>query len=264
MTGPEIKLPVDAFEALRLLRIMVDAENNPAKDYVMTQEEFQIITDFQDPRVEAAFNHGLLQLYNTLVEDSASKGPLPLDVIREIKPDLLMTGPAPAVNKSYYRHNYCDSSNSESTDLFMQYINIPPSPVLSTPPKPRLLPYTRAPPKRKCKVSADSAYIKCQWGESCDEMIHNSNPGIIKHLLSHGINLRLRTGATLCHWDGCGKKLLNAHVLRHIISVHLRLTRVKCPFCKNSYARDNSWKAHMRARHPEVLFDDHSPKKRKG
>jgi len=69
-----------------LLAFFVCRENIPApQEHVLTQEEIKLIADLRDPGVEDAFNLGLLQLRDALVEDLASRGPLPASIVEALE-----------------------------------------------------------------------------------------------------------------------------------------------------------------------------------
>lgn len=50
----------------------------------MTEEEIKLIADYQHPNVQAALNLGLVQLCDALVQDLASRGPLPASVVEAL------------------------------------------------------------------------------------------------------------------------------------------------------------------------------------
>ena len=98
---------------------------------------------------------------------------------------------------------------------------------------------------------SDSTYT-CQWRvdrSPCNAFIalgDNLKHSISQHLSK--VHSLLPAGGKLtqkCQWAGCAKELKQESIVRHILTVHLRVT-TECEACGTSFARRDSLQRHIK------------------
>ncbi|KAI6112799.1 hypothetical protein F5141DRAFT_741058 [Pisolithus sp. B1] len=82
----------------------------------------------------------------------------------------------------------------------------------------------------------------CPLGFGCAVPLEGTTTSIYRHLRRHGLIHNHRDRAP-CPWPGCHRDMRWGNVARHIIENHLGV-RLRCMFCRRSYTRLESLKAH--------------------
>ncbi|KAG9315381.1 hypothetical protein JVU11DRAFT_4528 [Chiua virens] len=99
---------------------------------------------------------------------------------------------------------------------------------------------------RQAPCTSDS---ECRWlaldGTPCLSSVVPNRRGVIDHLHhAHGIRPGDEKVRQTCLWEHCGTSLNKESLGRHILTVHLR-KKVKCPECRELFAREDSLRRHL-------------------